>query len=349
MTGDDRTFALRLSPTVDSGAARSVSGLASPPWARVPGSDLSMVRRPSGIPRPVGHFESKGMRRARLGSVRPATARRPSRRRLRPARPLLGAAIVTLVLIRLLPNPYLASSSDAATVAPATPAAGASPADGQPASVARAMRAGVLIESVRSGSRSAFASGVVLRLRRGRALIVTAQHVVNPAFSRVEQPPDVGTLTGVSVTTSDGTRTTARVEWLAPHGIDLAIVSAPVAAKQVREAPWDASARPAAGAALFAIGNPGDGRWVRSDGTLARIRDVEQDGFAFALLQTTVPVLPGDSGGGLYEAGGRLIGVTSMRAVTSDPHSPGDVGFAQALATLLQLAPRRLGLPARNP
>ncbi|MBY0275559.1 serine protease [Candidatus Binatia bacterium] len=254
-----------------------------------------------------------------------------------------------LALLQLLPSPSLASSSDAAPVAEAKRDPGASPADGQPAPVARAMRAGVLIESVRPGGRAAFASGVVLRLRHGRALIATAQHVVNPGFPRVEQPPDVRTPTAVSVTTIDGTRATARVEWLAPHGIDLAIVFAPVAGKQVREAPWDASARPAAGAALFAIGNPGDGRWVRSDGTLARIRDVEQDGFAFELLQTTVPVLPGDSGGGLYDTGGRLIGVTSMHALTSDPRSPGDVAFAQALPTLLGLAPRRLGLPERNP
>ncbi len=64
------------------------------------------------------------------------------------------------------------------------------------------------------------------------------------------------------------------------------------------------------GARVFAIGNPRGLETTISDGLLSGLRRGERDGFE--ALQITVPISRGSSGGGLFDAQGRLIGITTF-------------------------------------
>lgn len=64
------------------------------------------------------------------------------------------------------------------------------------------------------------------------------------------------------------------------------------------------------GSRVYAIGNPRGFEQTISDGLLSGVRRSE-DG-SFTALQITVPISRGSSGGGLFDARGRLIGITTF-------------------------------------
>jgi hypothetical protein len=64
------------------------------------------------------------------------------------------------------------------------------------------------------------------------------------------------------------------------------------------------------GARVYAIGNPRGLETTISDGLLSGIRRSQQN--SFEALQITVPISSGSSGGGLFDAQGRLIGITTF-------------------------------------
>jgi S1-C subfamily serine protease len=103
------------------------------------------------------------------------------------------------------------------------------------------------------------------------------------------------------------------------------------------------------GAPVFTVGNPRGASWARTTGTLAQIRDQQRGDQAFQVLRTNMPLQPGNSGGGLYDAAGRLIGINSMGGSGGDPRFPGGLGLSTTLSSLLDLAPQQLGLGASNP
>jgi len=216
-----------------------------------------------------------------------------------------------------------------------------------PDRIARAMRANVVIESAAGLGRSAMGSGVVMRVRDGVAHIVTNRHTVDMSYagsSRVDLP-DLSTLRDIHVITVDQEAVPAKVEWIAPHGVDLAIISAPVPDEGVQEAHWDNNIKPHIGDAVFAVGNPHGLGWTHSAGDISQIRRQQQGDYSFRLLQTTAAINPGNSGGGLYDSEGRLIGINTM---TSDKRFAEGLGFSIALPTLFDLVPERLDLPQRN-
>lgn len=64
------------------------------------------------------------------------------------------------------------------------------------------------------------------------------------------------------------------------------------------------------GQRVYAIGNPRQLDLTLSDGIISGLRDIE-DGAP--LIQTTAPISPGSSGGGLFDSDGRLIGITTWQ------------------------------------
>lgn len=241
----------------------------------------------------------------------------------------------------------LSSLVSASAAADVPPLAGADDASllAAPEAVARALRSNVMIDVRLAGGRRSIASGVVLVLRDGVAYIATGRHVVDIGF--VGRPgPEASTPDDLTVVGEDGVRAPAKIEWLAPHGIDLAIVSASLSHRAVRAARWDRTAPPRAGDSVFAVGNPGGAGWRHTSGSIMQVRDQEKDGHAFQMLQAKIALAPGYSGGGLYDAAGFLIGINSLGGVPVGDHRvSGGIGLATALPTLLDLAPARLALP----
>jgi hypothetical protein len=216
-----------------------------------------------------------------------------------------------------------------------------------PVRIARAMRANVIVQCAAGLGRSAMGSGVVLRVRDGMAHIVTNRHTVDLSYNGAARtaPENLDSLDNIQVVTVGQRPVPAKVEWIAPHGVDLAIISAPVLEDDVQEAYWDRNATPHIGDEVFAIGNPHGFGWTHSAGDISQIRRQKQGDYNFRLLQTTAAINPGNSGGGLYDAEGRLIGINTM---TSDKRFAEGLGFSIALPTLLELAPERLELPEKN-
>ncbi|MES2889776.1 MAG: S1C family serine protease [Pseudomonadota bacterium] len=64
------------------------------------------------------------------------------------------------------------------------------------------------------------------------------------------------------------------------------------------------------GARVYAIGTPQGLETTLSDGLLSGLR--RSDSGQLLFVQTTAPISPGSSGGGLFDAEGRLIGITTL-------------------------------------
>ena len=220
-----------------------------------------------------------------------------------------------------------------------------------PDRLARAMRANVLIQSDFGLGRQGIGSGVILSISDGAATIVTNRHVIDHSFaespSASDAPADMADMASISVMTVGQTSVPGTVEWVAPHGVDLAIVKAPLlgTVDEVRAAQWNSKDTPHIGDAVFAVGNPHGLGWTHSAGSVSQIRRRTQGPIDFRVLQTTAAINPGNSGGGLYDADGRLIGINTL---TGDKRFAEGLGFSIAFPTLLDLIPKSIDLPAEQ-
>jgi len=70
------------------------------------------------------------------------------------------------------------------------------------------------------------------------------------------------------------------------------------------------SDRVAVGQRVYTLGNPKGLALTLSDGLVSGLRKV--DGSTSKIIQTSAPVSPGSSGGGLFDEQGRLVGITSL-------------------------------------
>ncbi|SFU79962.1 Trypsin-like peptidase domain-containing protein [Polaromonas sp. YR568] len=99
---------------------------------------------------------------------------------------------------------------------------------------------------------------------------------------------------------------------------------------------------PKVGSRVYAIGNPRGLELTISDGLLSGIRRADND--EFVALQITVPISPGSSGGGLFDAQGRLIGITTFALRDSQ-----NLNFALPAAWIAEVPARAAAaLAARN-
>jgi serine protease Do len=214
--------------------------------------------------------------------------------------------------------------------------------------LARAMRANVLIE--RSGGLAALGgkaigSGVILELSGGSALIVTNRHVVDDDYPDsgldVSDPLAVRQLGRVTVKLLGPAAGNGQVVWLAPGNVDLALVRSNVPpASQAQPARWRKGRTVKVGASVFAIGNPHNFGWSHTQGVVSQLRVQETK-------TAKIHVNPGNSGGGLYDQDGYLLGINSWGV---DKSTSEGLNFAIALDDLLAAVPASiLGREASDP
>ena len=216
-----------------------------------------------------------------------------------------------------------------------------------PSYLARAMRANVLIEVNAGLGQGGIGSGVVLKITPDIAYIVTNRHVVDHNYSDriMSVPEDIGELRPVMVRTVSQIAKPGVVEWVAPHGVDLAIVSTSLTHDDAQEARWDDSHSPQIGESVFAVGNPHGLGWTHTSGSISQVRRQTRGSFNYRVLQTSAPINPGNSGGGLYDMQGNLLGINTL---TTEKRFAEGLGFSIAVETLFELLPDRFGILHQN-
>ncbi len=211
----------------------------------------------------------------------------------------------------------------------------------------RAMKSNVLIEVSNGPLDRGMGSGVVMTLANGKAYIVTNRHVIDHDFhdNSKKIPSDFDDLGTVTVQAIGQIPIPGKIEWIAPHGIDLALISAPLNKNIVSEAFWDQKKSPLIGSKVFAIGNPHALGWTHSNGSISQYRKQTKGAFTYQVIQTTTPLNPGNSGGGIYDEKGILIGINTM---TGDKRVAEGLGFAISINTLLDLIPNTFHISAQQ-
>lgn len=130
-----------------------------------------------------------------------------------------------------------------------------------------------------------------------------------------------------------------KVIWLAPAGIDLALVRAPWRPGIAEAAKWERNRPVKVGESAFAIGNPHGLAWTHTVGTISQLRTMPTDVGELRIIQTQAAINPGNSGGGLYDKDGFLIGLNTW---ANDKRVSEGIGFAISVESLIALAPADL-------
>ncbi len=218
----------------------------------------------------------------------------------------------------------------------------------------RAMQANVLIESHnKSGwmASSSIGSGIVLKIENKSAWILTNRHVVDPDFTeRTNTAARGDALRGeIRVKMVDQKTQPATVLWTAPDGVDLAVVQTTVLSDKIQAADWAAGVEPRIGDNVFAVGNPQGLGWTHTQGTVSQFRLQPKGARQVRMIQTSTAINHGNSGGGLYDAKGRLIGINTA---TIDKRVGEGLSFAISFETFVSFdvpfLRRELGNPPLN-
>lgn len=154
-------------------------------------------------------------------------------------------------------------------------------------------------------------SGVIFGVKENYTYIVTNNHVIEGAES-------------VRVRTVDGTEYDAVLmgtDWVS----DIAVLQ--IEAKDLKPATLAKSAGLVKGQDVVAIGNPlGSLGGSVTSGVLSGLeRTITIDGVPMTLLQVSAAVNPGNSGGGLFDMNGNLIGVVNAKSYGEEVDN---IGFA---------------------
>jgi S1-C subfamily serine protease len=215
-----------------------------------------------------------------------------------------------------------------------------------PPVIRRAMRANVAL--IRRGGLFqgyTIGSGVILQIAGGEALLITNRHVVDPDFKDEGEDDGEGRpddLT-VEVRMIGQESATGRVVWLAPGGVDLALVRVACRTAEARAAKWQLGRRVQVGDTVFAIGQPLGNAWTYTRGPVSQFRHRWLAHRRLRIIQTQTSLNPGNSGGGLYDREGFLIGINTWAV---DKRVGEGLNFSISLEALRALAPPGLDLEA---
>lgn len=152
-------------------------------------------------------------------------------------------------------------------------------------------------------------TGAVVHRTDERAWVVTCRHVAIPHES-VGIVHDNDSESPVRVTFADGRSAEGVVTWAAPPPLDVAILEIPIDdPPEAVEVGRSLALGP--GADVLYVPLPLRHGWIVREGEVTRRRSHETPAGNYTLLYTNLPVLPGDSGSGLYDAAGRLVGLNT--------------------------------------
>jgi S1-C subfamily serine protease len=163
----------------------------------------------------------------------------------------------------------------------------------------------------------ALGSGAVIARDPDRAWIITCSHVAMP-YADVGARRDPRHAHPVWVQLSDGRQALGKVRWAAPPPLDVALVELPIAdAPEPVPIAADAALLREDAAVSFAP-NPYRDGWLWHRGKILSRKAHDTPAGRYELFYTDLPVVPGDSGSGLYDERGRLIGLNTWARRSGD-------------------------------
>ncbi len=175
-----------------------------------------------------------------------------------------------------------------------------------------AMRANVVVHTSGRGLMGGVitGSGVIVDLDAQRALILTNRHVIDPSFREGNAEAPAGAR--IEVIFCGKERVDATVKWCDPNGLDLALLECqPSDIKRPAAANFKLPTDGGIGADVFAVGNPMEHGWTYTEGVISSVRERVLGSLRVKIYQTQTPINQGNSGGGLYDVKGTLIGINS--------------------------------------
>ncbi len=164
---------------------------------------------------------------------------------------------------------------------------------------------------------AAIGTGAIIASNDERAWVVTCSHVVIPYISTaaVRDPSETHP---VWIEFSDGRGAEGAIVWTAPPPLDVAIVAIEVHAPPPAIEISPSTELLDVGSPVIFIPNPLLHGWQVHHGEVAARKKHATPAGEFALVHTSLPVLPGDSGSGLYDEQGRLMGLNTWTRYDED-------------------------------
>jgi S1-C subfamily serine protease len=157
---------------------------------------------------------------------------------------------------------------------------------------------------------AALGTAQIIAAKGDRVWILTNSHVAMP-YAAVGAWRRASEAQPVWVQLSDGRSTIAKVVWTARPPLDVAVIEAPFAdAPKPIEISPDSEALVAGSPVMF-VPNPYREGWLVHRGVVQKREEHDTPAGLYSLLYTDLPVVPGDSGSGLYDAQGRLVGLNT--------------------------------------
>jgi|GEM_PF-1415588 len=175
--------------------------------------------------------------------------------------------------------------------------------------IQRPLMANVLV-TAGSFMREGAGSGVVLQTRDGFAYIVSNLHVVTLG-KMAKDISQIQKNSKVLVTFFTGEERNAEPIWLGADGLDIVVLKAAMPKNLSISAKVQKGRFPSIGERVFAIGNPMGLNWSFTEGVISAIRPQLFGTNELPLLQMQTPLNHGNSGGGLYDQEGYLIGINT--------------------------------------
>jgi S1-C subfamily serine protease len=187
------------------------------------------------------------------------------------------------------------------------------PSLGVTASVDRIIAATVVVLSPGGNGDArelAMGTGAIIGGDSQHAWIVTCSHVAMP-YSAVGTWRHAKDAQPVWIQLSDGREGKATVKWAAPPPLDIAVIELPIAnpPTPVPIAPNAGQLEPSS--AVTFVPNPYRDGWLVHHGHLMRKEAHDTPAGRYELLITDLPVTHGDSGSGLFDDRGQLVGLNT--------------------------------------
>lgn len=161
------------------------------------------------------------------------------------------------------------------------------------------------------GLSESMGSGVVVKNKESKTYIITNVHVLTGGSMVASLDEAKRKARNLSVTFYNAETQKAEILWVAPEGIDLALISCETPENYTSFVKIGSANDIKMGEKVFAIGNPMGLDWTYTEGVVSSFRNREVGKYEISVIQIQTPLNHGNSGGGLYSEAGNLVGINT--------------------------------------